>query len=225
MNPVHLHIDELNYELRIRGIVTNKDVHKKRKILKRALEREAFRKIDLTDPEFEYRTECDEINDILNSISTLIDDFEGPSTDSVFKRIISRLVHITDRVKRMPISDDKKDDAIHFKNEAHATCLELEAKLYENVIKEPILALPDPRVAGQNIPQSPIVASCSKGVPVYKWNLKFDDESKTSGLNAFLERVDELSQSRKIEKTNFLHLLWTCLVVKLWYGFDLLKVQ
>lgn len=114
----------------------------------------------------------------MNAIPALIDDFEGLSSDSLFKRITSRLLHITDRVKRMPIPDDKRDNATHFKNEAFATCLELEAKLYENVKEKPILVLPNPHVVGQNTP--PIVASSGKGVPVYKWNIKFDGESKTS---------------------------------------------
>lgn len=42
---------------------------------------------------------------------------------------------------------------------------------------------------------------CQNFIPISKWNLKFTDESETMGLNKFLERVDELSITRGVDKS------------------------
>lgn len=46
---VHLLIEELNYELKIRGVNTTRDISAKRKILARTFEKERFRLLELTD--------------------------------------------------------------------------------------------------------------------------------------------------------------------------------
>lgn len=96
MKPVHLLSEELNYELRIRGINTTRDIAAKRKILSRALEKERFRPLELIDAAFSFESEKEAVDKTLESINSLILEFEGPASDSLHKRIKSRLIHITE---------------------------------------------------------------------------------------------------------------------------------
>lgn len=57
LKPNFLLIQELNYELRIRGVESSRDVNDKRKILSRLLVKERGRDILLTDPLFNFKTE------------------------------------------------------------------------------------------------------------------------------------------------------------------------
>lgn len=63
MKPVHLSLNELNYELRIRGVISNRGQDEKRKILRRLLARQQTgKRFTLVDPTFSFDTEQQEIN-------------------------------------------------------------------------------------------------------------------------------------------------------------------
>lgn len=198
MKPNHLLISEINYELRIRGIVTHRDIHDKRKILGKALQKDRSRNINLTDPDFVYATERYEINVTLESIKQLVQDFEGTVADSVYGRIHSRLTHVIGRIKRMAITDEDGPEAALFKNESYATCLALEAELDERVTvdltRPPTASMVEPAPTIVNMPEQ------SKKVDIFKWDVKFDGESNTFGVKAFLERVNELAEARHVSK-------------------------
>lgn len=202
MKPIHLLCDELNYELKIRGIVTMRDIPAKRKILARALEKERFRPLQLIDENFNFEGEKQAINSTLESVNTLIVEFEGPASDSLCKRIKSRLIHVTDRVKRMPIPEGNEEAKI-YKNETYATCLEYEATLQEKIIVEqPLLNLETPSLEHNlQVIHTPVPVN-AKTVAVYKWNVKFDGDSHNSSVVAFLERVSELAQARSVSKND-----------------------
>lgn len=202
--PVHLLLNELNYELKIRNVVTNRSQDDKRKILARLLERERVERLDnLVDPDFNFDSETEVINSTLESIKSLISEFEGPTSDSLYKRLKSRLAHITGRVQRIPKNGDDAQSALQvsFKNESYATCLQLDAELHERVKTEnPSINLvtSEPSACFQN---TPVVVSCSaNSMPVYKLGVQFDGEPKK--LLSFIERVEELAQARHISKTN-----------------------
>lgn len=56
--PVHLLLSELNYELRIRNVISNRNQDDKRKILARLLEKERKNSnINLLDPEYDFDRE------------------------------------------------------------------------------------------------------------------------------------------------------------------------
>lgn len=203
MKPTHLLMDELNYELRIRGIVTErKDQSVKRKLLAKQLEKDCRRStIEYADPLYNFQDEVEIINRTLDSIRSLIEEFEGPDTDSAYKRICSRIVHITGRVKRIVVSGDDADGhAATFKNESYATCLELEVLLQEKVrngdslmdVSSNVPALVPPTVHN-------VVQTVNKSVPIYKWGLKFSGEPEEDLLD-FLERIDELCASRNVSR-------------------------
>lgn len=205
MKPIYLLTDELNYELRIRGVnASRKDAAAKRKILHRLLDTDRNRKVDYVDPNFEYASEKEIIENSLESIKSLITDFDGPASDSMFKRIETRLCHIYNRVIRMPILEDMDAEAIEFKDEAHATCIEFDADLREKVkVSEnsQLVSTPDPNTSIHNPVARMSVSpnqNSRKSVPVYKWNLKFD--TKNMSVHTFLEQVNELSVSRNVDK-------------------------
>lgn len=211
MKPIHLHIEELNYELRIRGILTTrKDVTIKRKMLNRRLDTERGRDIEFFDPEYNIDTEQTIINDTLNQLRALIDEFNGPESDSGFQRIRSRLIHMINRVKRIRIPVDDEDNVVQlFKNESYATCVELEALLFDSIVQEPLLSNSNDTNNSQNTVQSSTsrmsnnFQTVQKSIPVYKWNItKFNGDAKT--LMSFLIKVDELAKARNVTKAELL---------------------
>lgn len=200
MKPIYLLHDELNYELRIRGIVTTKkDAVVKRKMLTRALEIEKHRNLNLVDPDYDFETEVNTINNALDSLRTLITDFEGPETDSGYKRIRTRLIYITNRVKRIdtPEEGEDKESIKGFKDESYATCCELEALLHDKISSN--ILVPDLNVSSAAVSEIVTTATqnSAKAIPVYKWNLHFSGDDNFS-LKSFLVRVEELSAARKV---------------------------
>lgn len=203
--PGHLLLSELDYELRIRKVVTNRSQDDKRKILARLLDKERNKgSLDVVqDPDFNFDRESEVINSTLESIKSLIAEFEGPTSDSLYKRLKSRLFHITYRVQRMPIEGENAQSAIQlaFKNESYATCLQLDADLHEKVEIQNSLTNINPPEHRAPIQSTPVVVSCTaNSIPVYKLGLQFDGESKK--LLSFIERVEELAQARHISKTD-----------------------
>lgn len=212
MKPIHLLAAEIDYELRIRGIsTTRKDMAAKRKILARALVVDRNRDIDLVDPNYDFDNEKKVITETLEQISLLVDDFEGDESDSLFKRVRSKLTYISNRIKRIVLPQDETEVA-DFRNESYATCLELEAILNEkainfnkaNVSNAHNESLPTSHNASLNVSATQVI---KKPVPVYKWNLQFSGEITTS-LKSFLDRVDELRIARNVDK----HELFVCAV-------------
>lgn len=207
----HLLLPELNYELKIRKTITEKPVEDKRKILGRLIAKERQQNFDvssLTIPNFDFALEVTEIETTLSSIENLISDFEGPSTDSCFKRANSRLIHVNHRIQRIPIegtNDQEKDIIRKFKNEAYATALKLEADLFDKVkdtypntlLNNSVL---DPNVLNSTLYPPIVVPGSSKSIPVYKLGIQFDGNPKK--LLSFIEKVEEVSSARNVSKND-----------------------
>lgn len=200
--PNHLLADELDYELRIRGTVTERNQNDKRKILTRLLARQTPN-TELSDPTYSFAAERNSINTSLESITTIIIDFEGSESDSCFKRISSRLIHLTERLNRLKIDGDDREIVIEFKNESLATCLTLEGDLFERVeqfnkansLNQSQVESPAHFNGASNFVPTNYV-STPKSIPVYKWNIKFNGDSRA--LYPFLEKVEEYSVSRGV---------------------------
>lgn len=215
MKPIHLTSDELSYELRIRGITTSKkDVTVRRKMLHRRLTTDRGRDIAYADPKYDYDQEKQIIDSTLIELRQLIEEFEGPQTDSTFQRVKSRLIYITYRIQRICIPDNEKQNEItEFKNESFATAIELESILFEKAAEServnntPVHNSPkldeSRKSILENVNRSFRQENSGKSVPVYKWNLKFSGESNCSLLN-FLDRVEELCKARRVSKEELL---------------------
>lgn len=200
-NPNHLLINELDYELAIRNVVTTRNMQEKRKILSRLLAREPSPgdSIDLNSYNFNFEFEQDAINGSLQSITTLVIDFEGNSSDSVFRRIISRLVHVSGRVQRIPIPEDETKLTVeNFKRETRATCLHIESELYAKVIPDNSDSF-QPNIS--HMPSAPVInvapqVTSFKMIPISEWNIKFSGDKRF--LYSFLERINELAHARNV---------------------------
>lgn len=209
----HLLLTELNYELRIRDTFTEKSCEDKRKILGRLLAKEKQQRFDpslIVDKTFDFASDKCEIENTLTSIENLISDFEGPTTDSCFRRAISRLNHVTLRIKRISpdILNDtdliNKDYIIKFKNEAYASAVKLEADLYDRVkdvdtntmLNNSFL---NTTVHGAATCNPVVVTPPSKSVPVYKLGIQFDGNPKN--LLSFIEKVEEVATARNVAKS------------------------
>lgn len=83
----YLLTEEIDYELNIRKIRSVRGLDDKRKILSRALKKNLP---TVVSPEnFDFAKEQEEINKILESIASLVIDFDGNQSDSVFKLVLS----------------------------------------------------------------------------------------------------------------------------------------
>lgn len=205
---VHLLLHELNYELRIRGVTTERPHDEKRKILGRLWTKErqqCLNLMNLTDPSYDFKVERVEIESSLNSIITLVNDFEGPVTDSSYKRATSRLFHITLRIQRIKLvpTDDDYDQILKFKNESYATTLKVEADLQDKVVEPDQIGNLNSTISPPNLNTScshmnQSIVSSPKSFPVYKLGVQFDGEPNK--LLSFIEKVEELALSRHVSK-------------------------
>lgn len=205
MKPRHLLAPEIDYELKIRNVVTDRDIKDKHKILGKLLqkERESGKTQLLVDPDYSFINEQNAINITLDSIKNNVSDFEGTTKDSLYIRTKSRLSHVQGRIERMQI-DRTILEQVTFKNEALATSITLEADLDGSIKTDN----PTPQVIDlsstfgyNNQPNtSSPYAFPNKTVPIYKWDLKFDGSNSGLGVKAFLERVEELSEARHVTK-------------------------
>lgn len=205
LKPKCLLVEELNYELRIRGVQTSRDVNDKRKMLGKLLDRERNRNIAIEDPNFLFDTERLAIDTTLESIRQIVREFEGPPTDSTYVRVRARLAHVAARIQRMALTPEHGQEAQTFKNEAYATCLILEAELDERVTQgdaqgnnqamgltpAPTYNEPGPNVVHVHSPNP---------ISIYKWDVKFNGTMDAFGVKNFLERVNELAEARHVTK-------------------------
>lgn len=204
MTARHLLSAELDYELRLRGVVSKRDHAEKRKILQRLLDKEkhrqAYSALSLVDPQYDNDIEIVEIPNTLSNIESLIADVES-TRDSLYSRLCSRIQHITNRVSRYKIDENNEEESTTFKNEAYATCLSLEAQLDEKVSVNGAAVSLAP-VAQHIPPPQPVIVHVpsAKSIPIYKWGVTFSGESTSMSVHQFLERIEELRVARNTDK-------------------------
>ena len=211
----HLHDYEIAYELITRRTKTSRNLNDQRKILRRLLAKEVNRQgalLDLGSYIFDFAKEQREIEKTFYDITEATIDFadNGEESDSLFSRIKSRIAHVTGRVLNLNkflgipdiIQDDQKDQVKTYYEESFATCLKLEADLYDSI------KVPNPNASVLNVSQTapvinvaaPIVTCSGNSIPISEWNVRFDGNSKH--LYSFLERVTELAQARKVSEND-----------------------
>lgn len=199
----HLLDFELDYELAIRSVVTQRNMNDKRKILSKLIKKERHANVPGSQVHFEeykydFKTEEAAINKSIISITDCIIDFEGSDHDSAFAKIKSRLIHLTGRVNRLIVPENDTDGVEQFKHEAYATCIKLESDLDDKVIEDP----QTPNVSFSPLPAQPVVnvnpvVSCSASAqPLSTWGVKFNGDPKQ--VFYFLERISDLAQARGV---------------------------
>lgn len=105
MNIDHLHSEELDYELNIRGYPSDGTVAEKRRRARTALRLEkdgaAFTPVSLLDPEEEIGI-CDQK---VTELKDAVDNFNFDNAANEYKRFRSRLLHLLGRLNRVISSD------------------------------------------------------------------------------------------------------------------------
>ncbi|CAG9769703.1 unnamed protein product [Ceutorhynchus assimilis] len=146
----HLLEAELDYELKIRSIHSVKPVSDKRKMFTRLAARERVlpgSEIDMAEYVLTHSItplkEKEGIADTMDSIETLIDAFDGDATDSVFRRVMSRLNHVRGRIQRISQVDPQDNSLKKYIQETYGECLKLEGDLHEK-LAVPVQPVPDP---------------------------------------------------------------------------------
>lgn len=201
--PNHLLEFELDYELKIRVASSPRNVAEKRKILGRLLRKEKpDADINLVIVTLDIAVERREIQSSLDSVARVVDEFDGTSADSAFRRVMSRLNHVRGRASRIPKPGDEAGRAnlFSFVQEVNASTYKIEADLFDKVDPN---QLPVPPIQSTNPVinvAAPIVHCASRSLPVSEWGVNFDGNSKE--LYPFLERLLELAQARNVSKVD-----------------------
>lgn len=210
MNVDRLNRDELEYELKVRGISESGNVDKLRKTLRGVLLLEKSGSSVSSYIALDVKNELTVCEQKLNEISTLLGTFTLSSSDSDFIKTETKFAHLFARVDRIQTDDQTLIDkrAVVF-----STLMELVSD-YQSKRQEFSTAPPytefysDPTATvscnTSNLNNSVTVdpSNVFKSVPTYKWNLKFSGNPNDGlSFNAFLERVEEYCKSRKVDKT------------------------
>lgn len=206
--------DELEYELRIRGVTAaRKDQSQKRKILRRLLESDVHRNVDVTsyrDPGYVFEDEQARIDTKLHNLRELIAEIEGPDDDAIRRRVLTRLAHLSNRIKRITIPAAQEDghrERAEYKDHALSTSIEVEADLFEkleNINANNVTTVANAQASLLNASVAPPFTQNqskhfqNKSYPVYKWNVKFSGGSQN--VHSFLEIVSDLSKSRGVSE-------------------------
>lgn len=196
MDPNHLKLNELNYELKIRGLEISGTVEVKRKILRGSLNQEnANRSFSGTcaNP-YSFDDDVKEMKDTVSDLQSVIDNFSGSKEDPSFKRISSRLAHLSNRYQRLKVDTDEHEK---YRKDLQYLILGLEAdfdlKLSPSSstpinVSPPVQINPQPR-----------------SVAPYKWNIFFTGSDHNESVNSFLEKIESLREARNISKDELFH--------------------
>lgn len=216
--------DELEYELRIRGISEQGNVDSLRKCLRGALLFEKSGVVIHSTIKLDPKTELDECDKKLLELKEFINNFTGVPNQS--RKIETKFAHIFNRIDRLSTSDELLSTRrcttltsfMEFVSDYNS-----KLKLFEPDVKNKDVPLAgtsdsevlDNRLTGEgrysddvevnlgnlNINSVPVAPTSNfSSIPVYKWGLKFSGDQGLLSFNAFLQRVDDCCKSRHVHK-------------------------
>lgn len=185
INPAYLRTGELSYEILIRGVEPPTNADEKRKVLRGLLSQENSDRSFSSSTEAEAFTNMTSaVKESLKDVSDLVNKFSGSVFDTEYKRLITRLTHVTGRVRRaVPADDSERGEQQKFLKEI----MILESELADKVN-------PPSQELHHSSPIAPQQFTYVKKVPIYKWGIrKFNGKGS---LMSFLELIDALKISR-----------------------------
>lgn len=162
--------DELSYEIRIRGISPDGTVAEKRKVLRDAIHQERDGQITICTKNIVPSEEVCICGTKLDDLLGNIQEFDNNNAENEYKRVKARLIHVSDRLKRIPSVDSllnrrtthlselcehlfvALEDAYHVAN--------LNDTQNRSILDEPNLLLPERRVettSNNNVPIASLV--------------------------------------------------------------------
>jgi len=214
-----LSIWELEYEIKIRGVVVPADssLEKNRSILRGLLSKQKLRTAKPTKNTFPRTLDLEQISKSLKDVESLILTLESPIEKSCVDQINDRLRHISERFDRvLPKTDESLEDNFELlETELYSLIGEFEqTKELNQSSQVQVLNTSnvDPLANSSNLSTHP-VSSKSQVIPpvtfktpssnisadvIHKWNLKFKGDPGT--LLDFLEKVEDLRVARNISK-------------------------
>lgn len=187
---------ELIYELKIRNLEPSGTVEVKRKILRGVLSQENANR-SMSEPSvhpYTHTVDHQETVTSLDDLTTIIDTFSGSKSDAAFKRISSRLKHLSGRISKIRTDNEVEEQA---KRELFYRLLELEADLDLKVSS----STSTPTHTSYPTP----VTSTRCTVAPYKWNVFFSGSDSTESVNSFLEKIESLRISRGVTQEELFH--------------------
>lgn len=196
MDPLYLSFEDLQYELRVRG-VNNVEAFTRLMLRTKLAEFQAnethedlpLHESVTLDPMSEIEACTSRVDDLREACvrATIGRDLSGPSLYE------TRARQLLGRLARLQIEDPHLAEA---------------RKNLFSQIKEldPSLGSSEPLPVGKVDPATPSRTEMSyewhrpKSIPVGQWRLVFDGDLSRQGVNAFIERVEELRQSRHVSR-------------------------
>ncbi|KAH0814758.1 hypothetical protein GEV33_008033 [Tenebrio molitor] len=162
---------------------------------------------------YDTATDVTALNNKIRELQSLIDEFDG-STDTVHRKLLSKLAHALGRPNRIKPStpEERKSSSkiivtlLNFKTDIETKVKRASADQSLSALEVSLLNVDDDEESdGEEsmlVTSTPLHApvcettSRSHVVPVHKWNLKFSGEDPRLSLSSFLIRVEELRIAR-----------------------------
>ena len=192
MDPNFLKIWELDYEIKIRNCESKGDSDQKRKILRGLLSQElGDRSFSGIIECYEYKVDREEILHSLEEITVLVGNYEGDTTDVSYRRIVSRLYHVSSRISRIKTLTDAEQKG---QKELRFKLIEIEGDFDQK--NKPATSTPH----SPNHESLQTFFNTSKVILPYKWNLYFTGNKSKDSVLAFLEKVESMRISRGVSK-------------------------
>lgn len=214
--------DEVIFELRCRGAHVSEDLTLKElvKLLRELVNLEHEGKSFRCDYSFVAKDELEIIKDKLLEIKTLL---SGEFTRSLTRKLETKLCHVMNRLEKVETEDESeqtvksqlftealtyvsqyREKLTSFKVPVNVDVLELEINNHDNKATSTPKSSPsvnghNPQPKGSDMVEMFERICMSDSSSISKWGIKFSGESEV-GLNAFLERVNELCESRGVSK-------------------------
>lgn len=216
--------EELEYELRIRGVTDLSTVVHMRRTL-RNLRKLTQHSSQFPTYPFAFPVDSAAIRNKLDEISTLLSTFTTGRDSAEYRKITNKLAFVWSRIQNsQPTSEAEKDGKTAFTVEVAQLTTSLQSKLrlltrqstMADVSLNPLSAngsaLSDHSSQSSDeeetqptsmlAPQFSAVLPCqsskysAKPIPVSSWGLKFTGDPKQLSVSAFLQRVAELKVAR-----------------------------
>lgn len=147
MKAGDLRTSELAYEIAVRGVTVPVSVDERRKVFRGLLAQEnASRSFLAFSNPFQFSVDLTEVTESLASLTSCIETFKGVVGDAEYKRINSRLTHLSGRISRMnPVGDEQ----VAARDKSRQDLLILESNFEEKCLgqfDDPPVTHPDPVV-------------------------------------------------------------------------------
>ncbi|KAG5894875.1 hypothetical protein JTB14_023724 [Gonioctena quinquepunctata] len=186
--------------MRIRDIVTHRvDIAQKIKFLRREIKKDIVRpEVKYATPNFDSETEKTDIDESVESISEVRDNFDG-SNVKTYNRLKSGINHLFGTLYRIP--DDITNETSNYRGDNIVGV---------SVLLDDLEEASDCHVGcemqcGSSSSQGGAVVETrtqSKVILVHKWGVTFHGNAARCSVNSFLQRIEDLRVARNCSKND-----------------------